>query len=131
MRITATSPINGEESIIWFDPITRLAADGPPDFEWIRESTVYAPSRRGPIKVGRANLLLGYSTIARRGQTRNLSVGVFVRRLFWRKKTDDTRVGIPPCSAVDPKTIQPGKPGEPVGERARQAYAPRSKSCMS
>jgi len=119
-EIYATSPIQGEESILWFDPITRLPADGSPDFPWIRESVVHPPSRRGPIRVGKSNILLGYSTIRRNAQTRNLAVGIFVRRLFWLKRTDDTHAGRAPFNAVDPKTIRPGVPGTPVGGRTER-----------
>jgi hypothetical protein len=113
MRITsATSPINSEEAIIWVDS-EGLPIGKPPDFAWVRESAIYAGSRRGPIRISPVNVLLGYSTIRRGCQTRNLGVGTFLRRVFWRKKTDNIRVGTP-CEAGNPKTIRPGVPGERV-----------------
>jgi len=51
---------------------------------------------------------------------RNLAVGIFVRRLFWLKRTDDTHAGRAPFNAVDPKTIRPGVPGTPVGGRTER-----------
>jgi hypothetical protein len=69
---------------------------------------------------GKSNILLGYSTIRRNAQTRNLAVGIFVRRLFWLKRTDDTHAGRAPFNAVDPKTIRPGVPGTPVGGRTER-----------
>jgi hypothetical protein len=48
---------------------------------------------------GKSNILLGYSTIRRNAQTRNLAVGIFVRRLFWLKRTDDTHAGRAPSRA--------------------------------
>ena len=112
-----TSPINGEDTILWFDPVTRLQVEDPPNLPWIRESVVYAPSRKGPIKVGKYAQLFGYSTIGRKCQTRGISVGIFIRRMFWRNVTDAT-IDFIPRAAVKPETIRPGVPGEPMEGRS-------------
>jgi Family of unknown function (DUF6009) len=111
-RNEVTSPILGEEEIVWLLPqkeIDRLA--------FVREMVVYAASRRGPIKLrGKYATLVGYSTIRRGCQTRGIQVGCFIRRMWFLKGHDRIQTGGgragAPCEAVDPSTVAPGVPGQ-------------------
>jgi len=104
-EIFATSKIVGEETIYWLE-------GAPPDLSWIR----YATSRRGPIKVGSRTIAYGWSTIVPESQKRNLSRNVFLRRLFYRKRSDYN--GPAPFNAVNPRSIKVGVPGTRVGVKA-------------
>lgn len=113
MKKAVTSPIPGECEVLWFNPASGDLIGCPPLGPWIRESVVYASSRRGPIKTGSRVIAYGWTILDDKSQRRNLSSGVFLRRLFWRK-VGDSHPGAPvPPNAVDPKTIKPGKPGVP------------------
>jgi len=108
------SALAGEERIIWLADIE--------DLDYVRQTIFLTHRRRGKPAGWRIGRLIGYAEL-RRDAPNDGTGYVFARRVFYLMAGD--RDGEPagtyrttaPMEAVDPRTVQPGAPGE-LTERA-------------
>jgi hypothetical protein len=109
-------PLAFEKSIVWLQPITEL------DFVrigWVRNAT----SRRGPLYVRDAGMVVGYSKLTA-DAPRDPSTKNFTRRLFYLTEEDlQLNLNQIPHGVFNPKTILPGVMGEaPVPHDLNRGY---------
>ncbi len=99
-------PLLYEKSIVWLEESDRLP--------FVRVKTVRAArSRRGPIYLGEGGRVIGYSKLTPNAPRCPETHG-YIRRVFYLTNEDLTRPGAPiPASAVDPRSLLPGHPGQP------------------
>ena len=103
------SALAGEERIVWLADIAGL--------DYVRQALCLTHRRRGQPAGWRSGRLVGYAELRRDAPNTGADY-VFARRVFYLMAGD--RDGEPagtyrnnaPMEAVDPRTVQPGVPGE-------------------
>jgi hypothetical protein len=115
-RWSPNRPLAFEKSIVWLQPIVEL------DFVrigWVRNAT----SRRGPLYVRDAGMVVGYSKLTA-DAPRDPSTKNFTRRLLYLTEEDlQLNLNQIPLGVYDPKTILPGVLGEaPVRHDLNRGY---------
>ncbi len=100
-------PLSYEKSIVWLSDIAQLP--------FVRARLVQGVmSRRGPIYLGDDARVVGYSKLTLNAP-RSADTNGYIRRVFYLKPGDlARRPPDVPSSAVDPRTVLPGVPGEVV-----------------
>lgn len=106
----AAAELRHEDGIVWLEDIER--------FDYVREHVVTsAATRRRPIPWDGPGRRVGYSVLAAKAPN-NGQPGMFTRRIFWVKDYDRSedpggiyKTGTP-SEGVDPRTVQPGVPGQ-------------------
>ena len=106
--------IKDEEKIVWLDDIEQ--------FDYVRESIVYSPTRVKKPYWPKEFTVVGYSVLNQDAERFDVLEG-FQRRLYWLKDRDRQSGGGTyktgcPCEAVDPRTVMSGIPGQ-MTQRAR------------
>lgn len=122
-RWSPDQPVSYESSILWFQPLDGL------DFvrvAWVRN----AKSRRGPLIVSGANMVLGYSKLTDDAPIDPVTQS-YTRRLFYLREEDSLlNMNQFPKDSIDPHTILPGYLGDlprvEVVERGYPRYISRS-----
>ena len=99
------NPLAFEKSIVWLQPIETL--------DFVRVVTIrHAKSRRGPLLVKGAGVILGYSKLTS-DAPRDPQTNTYTRRLFYLKEDDfELNMNQFPEGAIDPQTVLPGIAGE-------------------
>lgn len=113
-----------EDKIIWLKDREALGK-----IAWVRERILVCSIRTGPVKAPRGEMLIGYAVL-KRESTRDDERG-FLRRIFTMPFQEeplldlgisraDSRQNSMPADAVDPLSVQPGKPGRRLGVEERR-----------
>ena len=98
-----------EEKIVWLRDKDFLAR-----LRYVREKLLLCSIRTGPVRAPPGEVLIGYA-ILKKSVAKN-SEGGFCRRIFtlhrseFDRRAENLSESIP-LEAVDPLTIEPGKPG--------------------
>jgi len=107
--MTGTPQLEDEVRIVWkFEDLSQ--------FDYVRESTRRVGTRQRPVTAP-AGELVGYAQLAETAE-RSGRAGVFFRRVFWLKPHDrhfepgGVYANSNPSEAVDPRTVEPGRPGQ-------------------
>lgn len=116
-----SNPIAYEKSVVWLEPIDGL--------DFVRVAVIpTARSRRGPLMVQGAGMVLGYTKLSD-DAPRNPVTNLYTRRVFYLKESDSNlNMNQFPRGAVDPRTILPSLEGDPprLEERGYPAYMSRA-----
>ena len=107
-------PLSYEKSIVWL----RDLADLP----FVRVRTVRnALSRRGPIYLGAAAHVVGYSKLTPNAP-RDPDTRGYVRRVFYLRDADLGASAETPANTIDPRSVLPGhEDGSPGDAKRHQA----------
>ena len=108
-RWSPDDPLSYEQSIVWLQPLDGL------DFArvaFVRDAT----SRRGPLAIGGAWMILGYSKLTE-DAPRARETGLYTRRIFYLKEEDSLlNMNQFPKGSIDPRSVLPSVFGEPPRE---------------
>jgi len=109
-RLAPEEVPEGECRVVW-------AGGKPPDFRYVRERLVTRSRRAGKIQeMGFAGLIVGWTELSPDAEP--VAKHEFIRRLFLvRVDIDPYPFDGAPFEAVDPLTVEPGKPGR-ITDRA-------------
>ncbi|MDA1050144.1 MAG: DUF6009 family protein [Planctomycetota bacterium] len=108
-RWTPDDPLSYEQSIVWLQSLDGL--------DFVRVALVRsAKSRRGPLALGGASMILGYAKLTEDAPL-DRQTGCYTRRLFYLKEEDSQlNMNQFPKGSIDPRSVLPSVFGEPPRE---------------
>ena len=99
-RWSPDDPLSYEQSIVWLQSLDGL--------DFVRVAFVRgAKSRRGPLSIGNAGMVLGYSKLTE-DAPRDRETGRYTRRIFYLKEEDSLlNMNQFPKRSIDPRSVLP------------------------
>jgi hypothetical protein len=95
-----------EDKIVWLKDRDALAKMG-----YVQEKWLLCPIRTGPVRAPAGEALIGYAVLKKTAAKEE--EGGFYRRIFTRSQEERQKGEMQP-TAVDPLTVEVGKPGRCV-----------------